>query len=70
MMKVSIRFLLTSQPVVHEDVENTYQKGDLFCIRTGLNVFKYPIQHIFDITEDYRRPAEEGLLLDMTKEET
>ena len=51
-MEVSIRFLLTSTAVIHEDVMNTYQKGSLFCLNFGSGkVLKYPIENIFDIVE-------------------
>lgn len=34
---------------------STYQKGDLFCIYcTDGKVRKFPLQHIFKITEDYK----------------
>jgi hypothetical protein len=43
----------TSEPVAHNAV-NTYQKGDFFCVYcvNGL-VYKYPVDHIFRVIEDY-----------------
>ena len=46
----------TSQVIEHRFI-NTYQKGDMFCIctsdETGKFVYKYPIQNIFRVVEDY-----------------
>jgi hypothetical protein len=53
-IKVIIHLKAQSQPIVHEDVINTYQKGDIFCIYVkGEVVYKYPIADIFRIKEDY-----------------
>lgn len=49
---VRVRFQLASQAVVHTDVQNTYQKGGMFCVRlSSKKVVKYPMAHIFDVTE-------------------
>lgn len=55
-MRVSVRLLSTSQPIVHVEVENTYTKDGLFCvhIKTQNKVIKYPVINIFTIEEDYR----------------
>ena len=54
-MKVEIYLEKTSQRIVFENVTNTYQKGDLFCVYLEEKslVYKYPINHIFNIKEDY-----------------
>lgn len=58
-MKVEIYLLGTAQPIIHEGVENTYQKGDLFCIMVKGKSIKYPIQTIFRIVEDYNKKTTE-----------
>lgn len=54
-MKVEIWLEKSSQGIVHPTVEMTYQKGDLFCIKSIRDkdpvVFKYPISTIFCIKE-------------------
>jgi hypothetical protein len=53
-MKVKIKLQKTSQPPNYDNVENTYQKGDFYCIYLAdETVKKFPIQDIFSITEDY-----------------
>lgn len=43
-----------SEPVLHEDVVNTYEKGSFFCIyQKNEKVYKYPIVHIWRVTEAY-----------------
>lgn len=51
-MKVQIHLKETSQVIVH-DAENTYQKGDFFCVKVNKEVFKYPIANIWRIIEEY-----------------
>jgi len=52
-MKVEIWLLLSSQAMVHENVGNTYTKGDLFCVYDTEKkvVWKYPVDHIFRVVE-------------------
>lgn len=52
-MNVEVHLLHQSSPVIIEDVKNTYQKGDLFCVMGGDNevVYKFPLVHIFRIKE-------------------
>jgi hypothetical protein len=52
-MMVKLRLKTSSQPMIFEDAINTYQKGSLYCIKVGDVVYKYPIQDIFDIKEEY-----------------
>lgn len=57
-MNVIYRLKQTSQPMVIENVLNTYQKGDFYCILTASKdgqkrVRKVPIVDLFDIVEDY-----------------
>jgi hypothetical protein len=53
--KVNVRVHLysQSQPVEIIDVENTYVKSGLFCVlhHTKKIVWKFPLRHIFRITE-------------------
>jgi hypothetical protein len=53
MKKVEVYLYQTSTAIVFENVENTYQKGDLFCIYASGKVHKFPLIHIFRIIEDY-----------------
>lgn len=49
---VSVHLLSQSQAMEFTNVVNTYQKGDMFCVMTEDNtVHKYPIAHIFCVTE-------------------
>jgi biotin synthase-like enzyme len=51
---VEVWLYQTSEPIVHE-AKNTYQKGSMFCVYcTNGKVYKYPIEHIFRIVEDYQ----------------
>ena len=50
--KVRIHLKETSQTIEHDYV-NTYQKGDLFCVYDGKQVYKYPIQNIWRVIEEY-----------------
>ena len=50
-MKIKIWFDKSSVPIIYENVEATYQKGDLFCIGYSSEVDKYPISHIFKVNE-------------------
>lgn len=51
-MRVTIHLFSQSQPIEHLEVINTYQKGDLFCVKVKDKVFKYVLSHIFRITEE------------------
>lgn len=53
-MKVIVHLYSQSQPIVHEGVVNAYLKGTLYCVMVGdgKTVFKYPTEHIFQITEE------------------
>lgn len=63
-MKIQVWLDRTSQPLEHDNVKSSYQKGDLFCVYTqtylpGTNteigeVVKYPILNIFRIVETYK----------------
>ena len=52
-MRVWIWLDKLSQGITHNDIESTYQKGELFCVKSKKNddVHKYPINHIFCIRE-------------------
>ena len=54
MIRVNVQLKESSQPVVYENVLNTYQKGDLFVIYTkDERSYKHPINSIWRIVEEY-----------------
>jgi len=53
-MKVEIHLESASEPIVHVGVSSSYQKGDMYCIRVGDVVYKYPVLKIFRVKEDYQ----------------
>lgn len=54
MLKVELWLKRTSQPLVYEDVMNTYQKGKFYCVLGYDNiVIKYPIANIWRVKETY-----------------
>jgi len=53
-MKVLVRLKESSQSFEYPNAKNTYQKGTLFCVYLPDEIVKkFPIESIFDITEDY-----------------
>ena len=53
-MIVEIQLTETSQPIIHNDVKNSYQKGQLYCVYLESGwVYKYPINNIWRIKESY-----------------
>ena len=51
-MNVEVHLLHQSQPVVRENIRNTYTKDGLFCLMfMSGKVEKYPVQHIFRVVE-------------------
>lgn len=51
---VQVRLNNTSQAMEFHNALNTYTKGDLYCVYLNdERVKKFPIQSIFDITENY-----------------
>ena len=53
MITVSVQLKETSQPIRHEGIVNTYQKGDFYCVYDGTYTYKYPIPNIWRIKEEY-----------------
>lgn len=55
-MNVKVELFTTSQPLIFENVTNTYTKDGLFCIyiKSESKVQKIPVINIFRITEDYK----------------
>ena len=52
-MKVTVHLNLQSRPVEIEDVRNCYQKGSFYCVLLYTDtVFKFPVEHIFRVTEE------------------
>lgn len=52
---IKIHLKNQSQPIVHNNVKNSYEKGSFYCIylENG-KVKKYVINDIFEIEEDYK----------------
>ena len=51
---VSVHLKETSQPIIHDNVINTYQKGSFFILYTDdEKSFKYPVANIWRVIEDY-----------------
>ena len=54
-MTVEIHLYSQSQPIVIENVENSYTKDGLFVVRVKATphpwYYKFPVQHIFRIKE-------------------
>jgi hypothetical protein len=43
-----------SQPIVYEEVKNTYTKGPFYCVYTANEEsHKFPVSDIFRVIEDY-----------------
>lgn len=60
MKRVEVYMLETHEPIVHENVKNTYTKGPLYCIQCAAVVvgepelvYKYPIVNMFRTVETY-----------------
>jgi hypothetical protein len=54
MITVWLHLKNQSQPITYEHVKNTYEKESFFCIYTEEElVFKYPVEDIWRITEQY-----------------
>ena len=61
MITVEVRLTQSSFPIIHTNVINAYTKGKLYCIyRNDNKVYKYPIQHIFAVIEDYSSIKEDS----------
>lgn len=60
---VTVELKETSQPLVYE-AENTYQKGDMFCVYImgawKSRVCKFPVANIWRVTEDYHAKGKEA----------
>lgn len=54
MNKIKVWLYKSSNPIIHKD-SMSYQKGSLFCVYEPKKqtVFKYPIEHIWRIQENY-----------------
>ena len=53
-MQIKVHLLHQSKPVVIDNVRNSYQKGDLFCVMTtDGKVQKFPIVHLFRVVEEW-----------------
>ena len=54
-MKVKLYLNEMSQPIEYDNVVNTYQKGELFCIYFDTKVHKYPVRKIWRVEESYSK---------------
>ena len=52
-MKIKIQLKESSSVIEYPEVKNTYEKGPLFCIYTGDEVHKYPVESIWRIVEEF-----------------
>ena len=56
-MKIEIQRNETSYPIVYENVENAYTKGNMYCIMFIKDkkrvTHKYPLCSLFRVVEDY-----------------
>lgn len=54
LLTVTVHLKEQSQPIVHEEVINTYEKGFFYCVYCkGEKVYKYPLVNIWRVKEDY-----------------
>ena len=54
MITVKVQLLESSQPIVYENVINTYTKGDLYVVYTADELsYKHPLCTIWRIVEGY-----------------
>lgn len=53
MIEVKVELKETSQPLIYLRAENTYTKGDLFCVYENGKVYKFPLANVWRITEAY-----------------
>lgn len=64
MNKIEIQRNESSYPIVYENVENAYTKGNMYCvmfIKNGERVtHKFPLCSIFRVIEDYN-PSKRNL---------
>jgi hypothetical protein len=55
-MIVKVHLYTQSEPVIYDNVKNAYQKGAFYCLMfEGGAVHKFPVQHIFRVTETNSR---------------
>lgn len=51
--RVTVHLYSQSKPLEYADVDNCYTKGALYCVRVNqTTVHKFPLQHVFRITEE------------------
>jgi hypothetical protein len=52
MMQVSIYLIWQTQPMLFSGVQDTFQKGDLYCVHMmDGTIHKFPLLHILYVTE-------------------
>lgn len=52
-MKVHIIFMDASAEKTYEDIDNVYTKGDMLVLRQGDWLYKYPLCHIFQVSQKH-----------------
>lgn len=53
-MQVWIELLWQAQPLLFDKVQDTYQRGDMFCIQlTDGTIHKFPLRNIYHVTEHH-----------------
>lgn len=56
-MKIEIQRNETSYPIIYENVDNAYTKGNMYCImftkESKRVTHKYPLCSLFRVVEDY-----------------
>ena len=68
METILIQLKGTSQPIAHESI-NTYEKGSFYCVYTTEEVvYKYPINTIFRVVEQYGEHGMKDDYEDMVKD--
>jgi len=54
MMTVIVHLKTQSQPIIYENVKNTFTKGPLYCVYTAdEKSHKFPVADLFRVIEDY-----------------
>ncbi len=51
-MQVTIELLWQTQPLVFDKVQDTYQRGEMFCVQLmDGTIHKFPFRNIYHVTE-------------------
>lgn len=60
-LEIIVWLVNSSQPIIHKD-STAYQKGSFYCVYDldANIVFKYPVDHIWRISESYPQSLRRG----------